>query len=348
MSNKIYKICKKNIKQLLEQWDKEYSVYVPTAKQDSTEMAKWDGKDVNFLEWYRNTRIPPKSVFFPILEEMFHYSKDKEGYNIEISATGIDKKLIFGIRACDAAALALLDFAFKEGYEDPYYLERRKNTILVGLTCTKPYDTCFCTSLESGPADNKNVDIMLTDIGDEYFIETTSDKGEELISKTTGLDKASAADLTKAKAVIEAAYKKITRQVNTKDIAKKLQASFEDKDFWEEVSSKCVSCGICTFLCPTCYCFDITDQTEKGQTRRVRCWDSCQFSTYTRMPMENPREEKWRRVRQKVCHKYAFFPMTYDKIACTGCGRCIRLCPVNWDITQTLSNIPDKELVEKK
>jgi sulfhydrogenase subunit beta (sulfur reductase) len=343
------KTNKKDIGKFLEQWAKEYSVYVPTLEKDSTEMKKWDGKDTSFLDWYRNTRIPPKSVFFPIVEEMFHYNKGKEGYQIETPIAAKDKILIFGIRPCDAAALSLLDVAFKEGYEDPYYQERRKNAVLVGLTCTKPYDTCFCTSLDSGPSEKNNVDIMLTDMGDDYFVEAITEKGKELIAKTTGLASANEADQAKAKAAVEAAYRKVTRQVKAKEAVKKLQDNFENKEFWEKVSTKCVSCGICTFLCPTCFCFDITDETEKGRSKRVRCWDSCQFSTYTRMPMENPREEKWRRVRQKVCHKYAFFPMSYDnKIACTGCGRCIRLCPVNWDITQVINNVPEKELVEKK
>ena len=343
------KINKKDVNKLLEQWAKEYAVYVPTANEDATEMAKWDGKGTSFLDWYRNTRIPAKSVLFPILEEMFHYNKDKEGYHIQTPASSNEKKLIFGIRGCDAAALALLDIAFKEGYEDPYYKERRQNTLLVGMACTKPYDTCFCTSLDSSPSDSKNVDIMLKDAGDDYVIEAISDKGKALIGKTTGLAEANESDVAKAKAISNAAYQKVTRQVQTKDVAQKLQAGFEDKEFWEKVSAKCISCGICTFLCPTCFCFDITDQTEKGKSKRVRCWDSCQFSTYTKMPMENPREEKWRRVRQKVCHKYAFFPATYsNKMACTGCGRCIRLCPVNWDITQTLSSAINKEPVEKK
>ena len=100
------------------------------------------------------------------------------------------------------------------------------------------------------------------------------------------------------------------------------------------------SCGICTFLCPTCYCFDINDELSGGCGARFRSLDSCSFPIYTRMPMENPRTEKWRRVRNKVCHKYEFYPMSFDVIACTGCGRCIRLCPVNWDITQTLSSLP--------
>ncbi len=343
------KINKKDTTKLLEQWAKEYTVIVPAIEKDISEMKKWDGKDVSFLDWYRNTRIPPKNIFFPIIEEMFNYTKDKDGYHITTPKDANSKKLIFGIRPCDAAALNLLDLAFKEGYEDPYYQERRSNTILVGFACTRPYDSCFCTSLESSPTDSKNVDLMFTEIGDEYLIEAISNKGKELVAKTMGTADASEAEVTKIKTAADAAYKTVARKVNTKSAVKKLQAAFENTEFWEKVSAKCASCGVCTFLCPTCFCFDINDEKEKGQTKRVRCWDSCQFSTYTRMPMENPREEKWRRVRQKVSHKYLFFPMSFgNKVACTGCGRCIRLCPVNWDITQVINNIPEKELVEKK
>ena len=127
-----------------------------------------------------------------------------------------------------------------------------------------------------------------------------------------------------------------TVQIDTSEIEKRLPPSFDNQEFWEKIAAKCVSCGICTFLCPTCYCFDINDEKDA----RYRNWDCCSFSLYTQMPMENPREEKWRRVRQKVHHKYTFYPRLFDMIACTGCGRCIRLCPVNWDITQTLNSLP--------
>ena len=339
MANK--KINKKDIGKLLSQWSKEFTVFVPS-KEGVATMAKWDGKDTSFLDWYRNTVVPPKASFFPPMEEMFSFQKSKDGHHIEPPAPDEHKQLIFGIRPCDAKALAILDMTFEDTYEDPYYLSKRRNTVLVGLGCTKPYDSCFCTSLGSSPTDQTNVDLMLTDIGNEFVIEEVSDKGKELIALTTGLEEATEADEARAKEAKEAAYSKVTRKLDTKDIDKQLLASFDDQDYWEKIAAKCISCGVCTFLCPTCYCFDINDELVKEQGTRFRSWDSCGFSVYTKMPMENPRLEKWRRVRQKVCHKYEFYPMNFNVIACTGCGRCIRLCPVNWDITQTLESVPAK------
>jgi len=337
MANK--KIDRKNIATLLGDWGKEFTVLVPSRETGIATMARWDGKDTSFLDWYRNTIIPPKAIFFPSMEEMFTFQKDKQGYHIEPPSPDGQKQLIFGIRPCDANAMAILDKTFEDAYEDLYYLSRKKNTVLVGLGCAKPYDSCFCTSLGSSPTDSTNVDLMLTDIGDAFLVEAITDKGKGLITKTSSLEDATKADETRAKKSREATQQKITRHLDTKDIDKKLLASFEDQDFWEETAAKCLSCGICTLLCPTCYCFDINDELVKDKGTRFRSWDSCNFPTYTKMPMENPREEKWRRVRNKVCHKYEFYPMNFDVIACTGCGRCIRLCPVNWDITQTLERM---------
>jgi ferredoxin len=270
---------------------------------------------------------------------MFRFQKDNQSYQIELPPPDAQKRLILGIRPCDANALTILDRVFADTYRDPYYLTRRENTVLVGLACTRPYDSCFCTSLGSGPADSANVDLMLTDTGDELLVEGVTDKGNALISQGSVLAAATKADETEAQKAREAAQQRITRHLDTKGIADKLTSSFEDHESWEEIAAKCVSCGICTLLCPTCYCFDINDELIKNNGTRFRSWDSCGFATYTKMPMENPREEKWRRVRNKVCHKYEFYPLNFEVIACTGCGRCIRQCPVNWDITQTLEKI---------
>jgi len=344
MSNK--KVSKKDITKLLSQWSQQFTVLVPSKESGVAEMAEWDGKDTSFLDWYRNTVVPPKASFLPPMEEMFHFQKDKEGYRIELPPNE-HKQLIFSIRPCDARALAIIDANFKDLYQDPYYLSKRKSAVLVGLGCTNPSQSCFCTSLGISPAESTDVDLMLTDIGDQFLVEEITDKGKELIAKTSGLKEATKDDETKAKEAKEAASQRITRKINTEGIIDKLLASFDDKDYWEKIAAKCISCGVCTLLCPTCYCFDINDELVRQEGTRFRSLDSCSFPVYTKMPMENPRQEKWRRVRQKVCHKFGFFPMSFNVIACTGCGRCIRLCPVNWDITQTLASLPVKAEVGK-
>ena len=336
------KISKKDIAKLLNQWSRQFAVLAPSKARGVAEMAEWDGTDTSFLGWHRNTIVPPKASFFPPMEEMFRFQKEKEGYHIELPPTNEHKQLIFGIRPCDAKAMAILDMTFEEAYEDPYYFSKRKSAVLVGLGCTNPCDSCFCTSLGISPAQSTDVDLMLTDTGDEFLIEEVTDKGKGLIAKTSGLKETTEDDEAKAKEAKETSHNKVTRKIDTEGIGDRLLAFFDDEDYWEKIAAKCISCGICTLLCPTCYCFDINDELVRQQGTRFRSWDSCAFPLYTKMPMENPRLEKWRRVRQKVCHKYEFYPMTFNVIACTGCGRCIRLCPVNWDITQTLANLPVK------
>jgi len=336
------KIGKKDIGKLLKEWSREFTLFVPSREGDAVKMAGWNGKDTDFLDRYRNTVIPAKAIFFPQMEELFSFQKSRDGSHIEPPVLGEQNRLVFGIRPCDAKALAMLDMTFEDAYEDPYYLSKRRNTVLVGIGCTRPYDTCFCTSLGSSPTDSKYVDIMFIDIGDEFFIEEVTDKGRELISLTGWLAKATEVDEIRVREAKEAAYNKVTRILEINGIEDRLLTIFDDSEYWEKIAAKCLSCGICTYLCPTCYCFDMNDELVKEQGTRFRSWDSCGFSIYTRMPAENPRLEKWRRVRQRVCHKFEFYPMTFGVIACTGCGRCIRLCPVNWDIIQTLQSIPVK------
>jgi sulfhydrogenase subunit beta (sulfur reductase) len=335
------KVSKKDIAKLLNQWRQEFAVFAPSRESGVATMAKWEGKDTGFLDWYRNTVVPPKSNFLPQMEEMFNFQKDTEGYHIELPPDG-EKQLIFGIRPCDARALAIIDTNFKDLYKDPYYLSRRNSAVLIGLGCTSPGESCFCTSLGISPAESSDVDLLLTDIGNELLVEAVSATGKKLIAKTSGLKAATRNDEARAEEVKKAAYSKVTRRINAEGIVERLLASFDDQGFWEKVAAKCISCGICTLLCPTCYCFDINDELTRQQGTRFRSLDSCAFPVYTKMPMENPRAEKWRRVRQKVCHKYGFFPMSFKDIACTGCGRCVRLCPVNWDITQVINSVPAK------
>ncbi len=333
------KIGKKDIAKLLEEWRDQFTFFTPSRESGVAAFAEWDGKDLGFLDWYRNTVVPPKASLLPPVEAMFRFEKGKEGYSIEPLPKEENKRLLFGVRPCDARAISIVDMTFKDAYEDPYYLSKRQNTVLVGLGCTNPCESCFCTSMGTSPAESADVDLMFIDIGDDFLIEEVTERGKEL---SKDLKEATKEDGDKAEQSKKAAYDKVTRKLDTEGIKDKLSASFDDQDFWEKVAAKCISCGICTLLCPTCFCFDINDEMVRQEGTRFRSWDSCGFPTYTKMPMENPRQEKWRRVRQKVCHKYGFYPMTFNVIACTGCGRCVRLCPVNWDITQVIESVPNK------
>ena len=332
------KIAKKDIAKLLKEWSQQFSVLAPSRADGMAKLAEWDGKDTSFLDWYRNTVIPPKASFLPPMEEMFRFAKGEEGYKIEPPSKNGQKQLLFGVRPCDARAMDILDMTFEDAYKDPYYLEKRQNAVLVGMGCTNPCESCFCTSMGTSPTDSTNVDLMLIDIGDDFLVEEVTDKGKEL---TKDLKEATTNDEAEAEGSKKTAYNKVTRKLDTAGIKDKLLTSFDDEEFWIKTAAKCVSCGICTLLCPTCYCFDINDEAVGGEGARFRSWDSCGFALYSKMPMENPRSDKWRRVRQKVCHKYEFYPMAFDVIACTGCGRCIRLCPVNWDITQVIESVPE-------
>jgi sulfhydrogenase subunit beta (sulfur reductase) len=336
----IKKINKKELTKLLNDWSRQFSVFVPSQESGTARMSAWQGQDIGSLDWYRNTVIPPKDIILPIMEEMFSFARGKDGYNMELPPASKQKQLVFGIRPCDAKALTILDMTFNDAYQDPYYLDHRQNTVLVALTCSNPYDSCFCTALGGSPSDTNGVDLMFTEIGDEFLIEAVTEAGKELLSKTSSLAQATEDDQNKAKEGKEAAYQKMTRSIDIKGIDNRLLASFNDQEFWQRVAAKCISCGICTLLCPTCYCFNINDEMSDKKGARFRSLDSCSFSLYTKMPMENPRQEQWQRVRNRVCHKYEFYPSLFNTIACTGCGRCIRLCPVNWDITQTLNSLP--------
>ncbi len=340
------KVAKKDIAGLLAKWQQDYTVLVPSRDSGVAETVVWDGKDTDFLDWYRNTIVPPKANFLMNLEKMFDFSRDGGTYELKAPSKEVPKQLIFGIRPCDARAIGIIDMVFKDAYEDKYYLSRRENSTLVGLTCTNPYDSCFCTSLGFGPAEAKDVDLMLTDIDEAFLIEEITEKGQALMAGVDG--EASQDEESKAAEIKQTAAERVTRKIDTSTISERLPAAFDNEDYWKKVAAKCVSCGICTFLCPTCYCFDINDEMLKGDGARYRNWDSCSFPIYTKMPAENPREAKWRRVRQKVNHKYTFYPMLFDVIACTGCGRCIRQCPVNWDITQVLTGVPAEAPVTEK
>jgi Pyruvate/2-oxoacid:ferredoxin oxidoreductase delta subunit len=284
---------------------------------------------------YRNTRQSAKEVLFPRCETLFTF-RDGE---IVPPTDLAEPQVLLGIRPCDARSMALLDRVFDEaGSSDPYYVRRRRNTVLVGMACVTPASTCFCTATGGGPFESEGLDILLTNLDDRYLVEVITARGEALVADNALLRDATDADL-QCKRDLAAVAQQAVDGPETKGVSQKLDTMYDDP-YWEQVHLRCLGCGVCSYLCPTCHCFDIVDEGDATSGRRVRNWDTCQFALFTHHASgHNPRPGGKERLRQRVMHKFNYFVKNYDSIACVGCGRCVVHCPVNLDIRLVIEGI---------
>jgi len=332
-------ISKKDLPGFLDKLISEYQVFAPVQEGSLTFFKPISsGTDADLTA--ANTKLPAKEIFFPQSEKLFSYNVTEEGAKVE-ETLDEQKKVIFGVRPCDARSLVLLDNVFdNDKFQDPYYLTKRANTIMVGIGCNKPASTCFCTSVNGSPFATKGLDLLLVDTGDTYVVEAVSDKGRALAEQTS-LTAAEEADLAAAAKVKEAAV--VTCQVNTEGLKDKLDVNF-NWPIWDRIHEKCLGCGACTYLCPTCHCFDIVDDAVDCNGCRLRNWDSCAFPIFTLHGSgHNPRTSNKERYRQRIMHKFKYFVDNFSEIGCVGCGRCINNCPVNLDIRVVLEDVRGSE-----
>jgi len=318
---------------------KEYEVFAPVKKKSIVSFERLSSGNEAYLG-FRNTKKSPKEVFFPQTETLFTYKASKKDVELAESPTVKGERVVLAVRPCDARSFVLLDKFLSSGeHEDVYYLEKRKNTAIVGLACNHPLSTCFCTSLGGSPFGKEGMDLLLQDINDKYLIETVTERGEKLIEKFPWLKDAEKPDIEKAKKLSEDAETAMRSKVSVDGVSEKLDEMFDDP-FWDQICQKCLNCGVCTFLCPTCCCFDILDEEGK----RVRIWDSCQFSCFTLQGSgHNPRPSGKERMRQRIMHKFNYFVKNYGENFCVGCGRCVQECPVNLDIREVVGAISTRK-----
>ncbi|SFM44020.1 4Fe-4S dicluster domain-containing protein [Thermodesulforhabdus norvegica] len=296
------------------------------------------------INWsFVNTRLSPKNLFHPHSERMFEFSLDPEDPNRNIlveAAKDISPRVIVGIRPCDAYAMKIMDVNFDTPeYKDPWWVERRSLTCLIGLACSVPCSTCFCKATGSGPFDPRGLDVLISPCGDGYIIEAVSEKGRDLLERfPAGGEVASEKDLSERDRIREEAEKHINTIGDLKALAERPVLDFFNAPMWEDVQFACINCGVCTFLCPTCWCFDIQDEVYGKKGCRFRIWDSCMFPLFTLHGSgHNPRSQKLQRVRQRFMHKLKYYVDKYGLgIACVGCGRCVQFCPVNIDIREVI------------
>lgn len=334
-----YKTIKKSeITEFLDNLIKEYEIAAPIEKDDIVVFDKIKSSNGVILE-YSNSVKSPKKFVIPQFETLISYNTNEDTTNVKEHLDEQKQFILFGARPCDARSFLFLDKVFSdEKNRDVYYKNRRDVVLIISLGCTQPQETCFCTTTGGGPFSSEGSDLLLVDIGDDYIIQVITDKGAELVKKL-GLKNAQKDELAEMDRVIKKSEAKIEPDLELNNLKDKLDNSFDGSD-WETLTEKCLSCGVCTYLCPTCHCFDIVDEEKNRKGERIRIWDSCQFPHFTMQASGfNPRPTYKERYRQRVMHKFSYCIDNYDMAGCVGCGRCISECPVNLDIRQVLTSL---------
>ncbi|MDI6816945.1 MAG: 4Fe-4S dicluster domain-containing protein [Actinomycetota bacterium] len=323
-----------NLQAWLDSLVAAYQVYAPVEGEGASSFKKIAKGQMPAMDIRTDT--PPKGLIFKQVEKILSFEVNPDGITVIPGDENGTKKIVFGIRPCDSRSFTLTDKPFFDpNLPENQYMGHRNASALVTTACTSACRTCFCTSIGGAP-DEKTGDVWMMDIDGKYLVESLTDKGEELIKANEGLfSDASADDEAAAKRIGEEVANSMPK-INIAD-AKALDALFNDDAFWQKLTDKCLSCGACTFVCPTCYCFDVRDEGNTRKGERYRGWDSCMFYQYNRAAGgHNPREFHWKRMRQRMLHKFSYFPEKYGDIDCVGCGRCIRSCPVSYDLRDFL------------
>ena len=328
-----YKIEKKQIPKFLTTVSGDYTLYGPKIEDNTVIFGSINSAEEMMLE-YRNSVTSPKELFLPRAEVVYEF----DGENFVNDAIPDQKRVIFGIRPCDCRALSILDRIFDtEQIKDPFYVTRRQNTVIVALGCNQPLSSCFCTAVGGDPFSEEGADVLLVDIGDSFHAKTVTPKGKDFIAHYSKFFSTGAGGNWDKQA--KQARDKIKSKLNIKDIKSPLKDRFED-NIWDTISQACIGCGTCSYLCPSCYCFDLVDEKSSAGMKKVRTWDCCMFSLFTRHASgHNPRPIGAARLRQRIMHKFSYYPERYGVNSCVGCGRCIRSCPVNLDIRQLLEEV---------
>lgn len=312
----------------------DYVAYGPISHDGVVLFRKLSAGEQPMLDDYRVSTVSPKELFHPRAEVVYEF----DGEKFLDDALPNERRVVFGMRPCDCRALTLLDRIFDtDEVQDPFYAARRANTIVVALGCDRPLSTCFCTALGGDPFGHEGADVLMGQRDDSLLVRPLSPKGEDFLARYEKFFSGDTSGDWDARA--KEARGRIACDLAIEQVRSRLDESFED-EIWEVVTRKCLGCGMCSCICPACYCFDLTDERTATGVKKVRSWDCCMFALFTlHASGHNPRPVNAQRLRQKIMHKFSYFPEREGVPGCVGCGRCVRSCPVNLDIRQLLQEM---------
>jgi len=301
-----------------------------------------------YADFFETTDRGAKPYFFPQVEDLMKFQR--EGKNIEMFDIRAEVKdfVVYGVHACDAKALIVLDNVFLSDPVDSYYKARRDHGIIVALACHEPEESCFCTVFGIDPADptKAKADVATWIVDGELYWKPISAKGEALTESVKSvMADADDAKVEAEKSAIAAIADKLPNGKLSLEGWGTEEVTMEkfNSPLWNELYKGCLACGTCTFSCPTCQCYDIKDYTTKDGIQRYRCWDSCMYSDFTLMAGGNNRTSQMQRFRQRFMHKLVYYPTRYNGMySCVGCGRCVDKCPQNKNLVKVLKAFEKK------
>ena len=317
----------------------KYPLFMPLKKAGQTNYGFYDGESEYDIETLKTVKSA-KDAFFPQSETMMKFVVN--GKKIEINDVRKENVpfVIFGVRGCDFKAFKILDNVFLGNPVDTYYKAKREAGIIFTLTCVKPEESCFCKNFGIDASDPQG-DAACTLWGDYLYIKPLTEKGEKVLADISVKgEKADESEIEPAKEQ----SRKITEKLpfTSLDLSRFKPENLNELfnlPVWEELSRACLGCGACTFVCPTCQCFDIRDFKTSKDVMRFRCWDSCMYSDFTQMAAANPRTTQMQRYRQRFMHKLVYYPSQYGDYSCVGCGRCVNKCPQKLNIVKVIKKI---------
>jgi ferredoxin len=336
----MFKCSLDKIQNLFAEISKSAKLYLPVDKADgSASFGEWS----EGVEWSNalNTTKSPKDFFFPQTEDLMRFKV--EGKNIEVLDTRNECEdfVVFGVRACDVKSFDVLDNVFLTDPVDSFYAMKRKHGIIVSVACTRPSETCFCQTFGINAAEPAG-DVSVWKAEDAIYLKANTEKGSVLVEKLAAvLEECTDDAVNEQKAKISAIMNKLPLKDLTTEAfgGGKTQELFNDPA-WDELSQSCLGCGTCTFVCPTCQCYDIKDFNTGNGVIRYRCWDSCMYSDFTKMAHGNNRLTQKERFRQRFMHKLVYYPENNGGLfSCVGCGRCLAKCPISMNIVKVMKKI---------
>lgn len=328
---------------IFAQISKKSSLYLPVDKDNGAVFEKW--VEGTHLSDALNTVRSAKDFFFPQTENLMEFKTS--GKEIEVIDTRDEHEdfVVFGVRGCDVKSFEILDRVFLSEPVDSFYANRRAHGIIVSMACTRPSETCFCSTFGIDPA-NPGADVSCWRTDTEIFFEANTEKGNKLMELIADLtEEADNAAVEAQKEKIASIMKKLPLSGLTADkFGGGKTSEFFNAPQWKTLSQSCLGCGTCTFVCPTCQCYDIRDFKTNDGVIRFRCWDSCMYSDFTKMAHGNIRNSQLERFRQRFMHKLVYYPENNDGIfGCVGCGRCLSKCPISMNIVKVMKTLGGKD-----